>query len=243
MKIGIIGGSGLDNPQLIQNYSEQELDTPFGKPSSVLTMGKIGDNDVVILARHNKDHSIMPTKVPYCANLWAFKELGCEAILATTACGSLREEIKPGDFIFPDQFIDWTKHRALTMFDDQVIHTPMADPFDLKLHARLIASAQSIGLKFHDHGTIITIEGPRFSTRAESHMFQSLGADIINMSTVPEIILANELKIPYAAVAMATDYDCWKPNEAPVTWELIVDRMKLNSANATKLIGQVILGL
>jgi len=240
MKIGIIGGSGLDDPKILNNSQEISLETPFGNPSSVLTTGKIGEHEVVILARHGKDHSIMPTKVPNRANIWAFKELGCKSILATTACGSLREEIEPGHFIILNQFIDWTRHRNLTFFEDKVIHTPMAEPFDTDLREQLLVAAEKLGLNYHRKGTVITIEGPRFSTKAESHMFRSWGADVINMSTVPEIILANEVQIPYASIAMSTDYDCWKEGEEPVTWELIVDRMKTNSENVIRLLVETI---
>lgn len=236
MKYGIIGGSGLDDPKILENFSEVEIETPFGKPSSKLTLGKIGAADVVILARHGKDHSIMPTKVPCRANIWALKEQGCTHILATTACGSLREEIKPGDLIFVDQFIDFTKHRPLTFFETKVIHTPMAEPFDKNLRQRLVDAARKLGLRFHEKGTIITIEGPRFSTKAESKMFQLLGADVINMSTVPEVVLANEVKILYQTIAMSTDYDCWKEGEEPVTWEIILQRMCENVGNVKKLL-------
>jgi len=184
----------------------------------------------------------MPTKVPFRANIWALKKQGCTHILATTACGSLREEIKPGDFVFLDQFIDFTRHRNVTFHKEKVVHTSMAEPFDVNLRQKLVAKAQKLGLNFHDKGTMITIEGPRFSTKAESHMFRSWGADVINMSTVPEVVLANELEIPYQAVAMATDYDCWKEGEEPVTWELILERMKTNSENVKKLLVEVIKG-
>ncbi|MBI5077331.1 S-methyl-5'-thioadenosine phosphorylase [Candidatus Falkowbacteria bacterium] len=250
MKYGIIGGSGLDDPRLIQDYQELEVDTPFGRPSSKFTVGKIGGQDVVILARHGKEHSIMPSKVPYRANIWALKEQGCTHILATTACGSLKEDIKPGDFVFPDQFIDWTKCRPTTFFEDtdftqassgmKVVHTPMAEPFNAVLRDKLIAAAEKFDLKHHKKGTIITIEGPRFSTKAESHLFRSFGADVINMSTVPEVILANELNIPYQAIAMATDYDCWRAEEEAVTWEKIVKRMRENADKVKQLIIQII---
>ncbi|MFH0779311.1 MAG: S-methyl-5'-thioadenosine phosphorylase [Parcubacteria group bacterium] len=237
MKIAIIGGSGLDNPDILKDFSEIDMDTPYGKPSAKLVTGKINEVDVVILARHGKDHSIMPTKVPFRANIWALKEAGCAHILATTACGSLQERIKPNDFVFIDQFVDFTKHRALTFFDnDKVIHTPMAEPFNAEMRAKLIESAKKLNLSFHEKGTVITIEGPRFSTKAESVLFRSWNLDVINMSTVPEVILANELKIPYQSIAMATDYDCWKDNEEPVTWEMIVDRMKVNAENVKKLL-------
>lgn len=240
-KIGIIGGSGLDDPKLITNFQEIGVDTPFGKPSSKLTLGQIGDNEVVIISRHGKEHSIIPSKVPYRANIWALKEQGCTHILATTACGSLKEEIKPGDFVFPDQFIDWTKQRPLTFYVDKVVHTPMAEPFDATLRGKLVKTAKELNVAFHENGVIITIEGPRFSTKAESHLFRSFGADIINMSTVPEVILANEVNIPYQVIAMSTDYDCWRESEEAVTWDLIVARMKDNADKVKQLIVQVIL--
>lgn len=240
IKIGIIGGSGLDDPKILENYVEIEVDTPYGKPSSPLTTGKLNGIDVVFLSRHGKNHSIMPTKIPYRANMWALKEQGCTHILATTACGSLRENIKPGDFIFPDQFIDNTKQRPLTFFEDKVIHTPMADPFCQNLRKLFISSAQALGFSFHEKGTIITIEGPRFSTRAESQLYRLWGADIINMSTVPEVTLARELGICYQAIAMATDYDSWKDNEAPVTFDMVMQRMAQNSENIKKLILDIV---
>ncbi len=240
IKIGIIGGSGLDDPKLLENFEEKEIETPFGQPSSKMICGQLGGKEVVILARHGKDHSVMPTKVPYRANIWALKELGATHILATTACGSLREEIKPGDLVFIDQFIDNTKHRALTFFEDKVIHTPMAEPFCANLRKLLADSAKDLKLRYHDKGTMVTIEGPRFSTRAESHLFRSWNADVINMSTVPEVILARELGICYQSIAMSTDYDCWKEGEEAVTWEMIVRIMSQNADNVKKLLIDVV---
>ncbi|MFA5024956.1 MAG: S-methyl-5'-thioadenosine phosphorylase [Candidatus Shapirobacteria bacterium] len=237
IKIGIIGGSGLDNPQILKKSNDINVDTPYGKTSDSLLGGLINDKEVVILARHAKQHSISPTKIPFRANIWALKEIGCTHILATTACGSLKEEMKPGDLVFIDQFIDFTKLRKLTFFEDEVIHTPMAEPFDLILRKELIKSAEKLKLGFHSRGTMITIEGPRFSTKAESAMFRNWGADLINMSTVPEVSLANELKIPYQSIAMVTDYDCWKENEEPVSFELVMKRMKENSQKVV-LIGR-----
>lgn len=240
LKIAIIGGSGLDDPKLLENFEEKEIETPYGLPSSKLICGRLSEKEVIILARHGKDHSIMPTKVNYRANLWALKELNVTHILATTACGSLREEIKPGDLVFIDQFIDNTKHRPLTFFEDKVIHTPMSEPFCANLRDRLVATAKSLKLNYHPKATMITIEGPRFSTRAESHMFRSWGADVINMSTVPEVILARELGICYQSIAMSTDYDCWKEGEVAVTWEMIVKIMQQNADNVKKLLIETI---
>ncbi len=239
-KIGVIGGSGLDDPKIFSDYRTKEVKTPYGNPASELTLGKIGDIEVVVVARHGKKHTIIPTHVPFRSNIWALKEEGCTHILATTACGSLCKKIKPGDLIFIDQFIDNTKHRILTFFEDKVIHTPMAEPFDKNLRDKLVAAAERLDLDFHSEGTMITIEGPRFSTKAESHMFRSWGADVINMSTIPEVILTNELGIPYQSIAMSTDYDCWKEDEDPVTFEMIMERMKENAEKVKKLLIQTI---
>lgn len=240
VKIGIIGGSGLDDPKILINSVKREIKTPYGKPASKLIEGKINGKQVIILARHGKKHEIPPSFVPYRANIWALKEMGCTHILATTACGSLKEEMKPGDLVFIDQFIDFTKHRKLTFFEDKVVHTPMAEPFDLKLRRLLTKTARKLKLDFHSRGTMITIEGPRFSTKAESLMFRRWGADLINMSTVPEVVLANELNISYQSIAMVTDYDCWRENTESVTFELILKRMKENSEKVKKLLLNVI---
>lgn len=241
--IGVIGGSGLDNPGILENFKEKSLATPFGKPADNLIIGKIGKTDVVILARHGKKHNLPPHKIPFRANIWALKKEGCTHILATTACGSLRENIKPGDFIFADQFIDFTKQRNLTFYDNEVVHTSLADPFDLSLRKEFIKTAKKLKLRFHSKGTMVTIEGPRFSTRAESFMFKSFGADIINMTTVPEVILANELGIKYQSIAMSTDYDSWKENEEAVTFEMVLERMKENAEKVKKLLIETIKNL
>lgn len=240
IKIGIIGGSGLDDPQLLNNYRELAPDTPYGKPSSSLTVGELNGVGLAILARHGKGHTIMPTRVPWRANLWALKEADCTHILATTACGSLREEIKPGDLVMLDQFIDNTRHRTLTFHEDKVIHTPMAEPFCPRLRELLVKTARELELPHHGRGTMVTIEGPRFSTRAESHLFRQWGADAINMSTVPEAILARELGLCYASIAMATDYDSWREGEEPVTWEMIVKRLGENADKVKQLIAAVL---
>ena len=240
-KIGIIGGSGLDDPKLLKDYEEVAMTTKYGNPSSTFMTGTIKDRDVVILARHGRDHSIYPSGVNNRANVLALKNIGCTHILATTAVGSLREEIHPGHLVFPDQVIDFTKKREYTFFhEEKVIHTPMADPFSENLRNLLIDSAKRLELRYHSRGTVVTIEGPRFSTRAESHMFRMLGADVINMSTVPEVFLARELEMEYATVAMSTDYDCWKKNEEPVTFEMILEIYKKNSENVKKLIVETI---
>jgi 5'-methylthioadenosine phosphorylase len=242
VKIGIIGGSGLDDPNLLRDAEELHMTTPFGEPSSPLTVGSIEGRKVVILARHGRQHTIPPTQVNYRANIHALKSQNCTHILATAACGSLKEEIKRGDFLILDQFIDFTRFRPITFFEtfppgaENAKHTPMADPFSELLRQKLIATAKQLGLSFHERGTVITIEGPRFSTRAESHMFRIWGADVVNMSLAPEVILANEAGIPYAAVAISTDYDCWKTDEAPVEWSEVLRIFEINVRSVKKLL-------
>jgi 5'-methylthioadenosine phosphorylase len=240
MKLAIIGGSGLEKLGIIKDPKDIYPDTPYGKPSSVIKCGNIGNLEVFFLSRHGVDHSITPTNVNNRANIFALKELGCTHIIATTACGSLREEIGRGDMVLLDQFIDFTRLRKLTFYDEftngEISHTPMADPFAKELREILYNSACELGLKIHKNGTVVTIEGPRFSTRAESNMFRIWGADVINMSIAPECILANEVKIPYAAIALSTDYDCWKSDEEPVTWDAILKIFNMNVENVTKLL-------
>ncbi|MFX1395085.1 MAG: S-methyl-5'-thioadenosine phosphorylase [Promethearchaeota archaeon] len=244
VKIGIIGGSGLDNPDILKDAKDINVETPFGPPTSPLKTGKIHDVEVVLIARHGREHTIPPTQVNYRANIQALKDQGCTHILATTACGSLREKIGRGDFVILDQFIDFTRLRKVTFYEEfapgDMKHTPMADPYSEELRNILIKAAKELNLKFHDKGTVVTIEGPRFSSRAESHMFRSWGADVINMSIAPETILANEAGIPYAAVAMSTDYDCWKEDEAPVTWEEILEVFGKNVNNVIALLTNAI---
>ena len=231
-KIGIIGGSGLDNPNIIQSPEDISIKTPYGKTSSIIKQGIIEGQDVFILARHGRDHSINPSNVNFRANIWALKELGCSYILASTAVGSLRKEIEPGHIILPNQFIDFTKNRNSSYYDkNEVVHTQMADPFCNEMIDLIGDVVNELGISFHKNKTVITIEGPRFSTKAESHMFRSWGADIINMSTCPEAALARELGLNYATIAMSTDYDCWKEDEETVSWKLIQKIMSINSSN------------
>ncbi len=239
-KIGIIGGSGLDDPDILHGARDESIGTPYGEPSSALRCGTIEGTEVVILSRHGREHTIPPTQVNYRANIRALKDAGCSLIIATTAVGSLKEDIKRGDFVILDQFIDFTRLRKLSFHESfkphEAVHTPMADPFSPALRSVLIEEARSLGFPCHERGTVVTIEGPRFSTRAESRMFRLWGADVINMSTAPESILANEAGIPYAAVAMSTDYDSWKEDEAPVSWEAVVAVMKKNVERVKRLL-------
>jgi len=246
-KVGIIGGSGLENPDILKKPRHDSVTTPYGDPSSPLLSGSINKTEVVILSRHGFDHTIPPSQINNRANIFALKTAGCTHIIATTACGSLREEIGRGDLVIPDQFIEFTRHRINTFFEEfepgKMKHTSMADPFDKGLRDLIITSAGEKGLKIHPRGTLITIEGPRFSTRAESKMFRAWGADIINMSVAPEVILANELGIPYAAIAMSTDYDSWKEDEAPVLWEEVIRVFNENVHHVRQLLLEVIFSL
>jgi 5'-methylthioadenosine phosphorylase len=243
-KIAIIGGSGLENPDILSSPEEKIVETPPGKTSSPLLCGNISGADVVILSRHGRQHTIPPTRVNNRANIYALQKEGCTHIIATSACGSLREEIGRGDIVIPDQLIDFTRHRVNTFFDEfepgKMKHTAMADPFSYNLRRLIFTVASNTGISVHDKGTLLTIEGPRFSTRAESKMFRLWGADIINMSIAPEAILANEAGIPYAVIAMSTDYDCWKDDEEPVSWENVIDVFNENVSRVLKLLIEVI---
>ncbi|MDR3276340.1 MAG: MTAP family purine nucleoside phosphorylase [Treponema sp.] len=242
--IGIIGGSGLDNPGILANPRDEELTTPYGPPSSPLKHGTIGGAEAVLLARHGREHTIPPSQVNYRANIAALKAAGCSHILATTAVGSLQEEIGRGDIVIPDQFIDFTKQRKMSFYEafepQRPVHSPMAGPFDGRLRKLLISACKALGYRCHKTGCVITIEGPRFSTRAESHLFRSWGADVINMSIATETVLANEAGVPYAAVAMSTDYDSWRAGEEPVSWEAVSRVFAGNAARVTTLLGRVI---
>ncbi len=242
IRIGIIGGSGLDDPDIIKNPEDLDADTEYGAPTSPIKTGAIDGVEVAIIARHGRHHQIPPTHVNYLANIKALKDHKCTHILATTACGSLREEIGRGDFVILDQFIDFTRLRKLSFYDsfpgggENAKHTAMPYPFNEDLRQIMIESVRELGIKHHERGTVITIEGSRFSTVAESKMFRIWGADVINMSVAPEAILANEAGIPYAAVAMSTDYDCWKQDEEPVTWKEILEVFGNNVEKVKKML-------
>lgn len=267
-EIGIIGGSGLDDADILENAKDIEVNTRYGRPSSPLKIGEIKEKRVAFLARHGRRHTIPPTQVNFRANIMALKELGVKYILASTACGSLRKEIERGDFVVPDQFIDFTRHRKITYYEEfsggleNAKHIAMPDPFSEDLRCLLIEGSKELNLKFHPKGTVITIEGPRFSTRAESKMFRAWGADVVNMSIAPECILANEAGIKYAALAMSTDYDSWMEaapqsgaslsprfageagapsgREETVTWEEILKISGKNAENVKNLFLQII---
>lgn len=242
IKVGIIGGTGMTKMELFEKTEEKEMMTPYGKPSSSLVCGSLQGIDCVILSRHGSNHDIMPTNVNYRANLFALKECGCHIILATTACGSLVEEAKPGDFVIVDQFIDRTTKRENTFYDGKefslkgVCHIPCSQPFSEVLRKLLKQSCEQNNVSHHYNGTMVTIEGPRFSSKAESMMFKSWNATVINMTIVPEVVLANELGLPYASIAMVTDYDCWKNDSEAVSVENVMATMRNNRDNALKVL-------
>ena len=228
--IGIIGGTGLEKSNILENQSSQTITTSFGEPSSPIITGSIGGKPVAIVSRHGLEHTITPSNVNYRANIMALKKLGCKNIIATTACGSLREEIAPGHFAVPDQFIDFTRLRTNTFYEEfepgNMVHCPMAHPYNNRLREILVNATKAQNASVHDGATIITIEGPRFSSKAESKMFRLWGADLINMTTATETALANEAGLNYALLSIATDYDCWKDDEKPVSLEMILENFK-----------------
>ena len=244
VRVGLIGGSGLEKLNILENTTEVEVSTPYGPPSSSFYTGQISHCEVVICSRHGREHTIPPTQINNRANIDALRQLDCHYIIATSACGSLKEEIKRGDIVILDQFIDFTRHRKVTFHEEfvpgQIYHAPMADPFSENLRNLLIEGAGELGLSFHPTGTVVTIEGPRFSTRAESNMFRILGADVVNMSLAPEAVLAFEAEIPYAAIALSTDYDSWKTDEEPVTWDEVENVFNENVKHITRLLIHVI---
>ncbi|MFH7325933.1 S-methyl-5'-thioadenosine phosphorylase [Desulfurivibrio sp. C05AmB] len=239
--IGIIGGSGLEDPQIFTQAREVVVETRYGLPSSPLLRGRLAGREVVLLARHGRQHTIPPSRVNNRANLLALQEQGCTHILASAACGSLRPEIGPGELVIPDQFIDFTRQRALTFYEEfapgieNARHAALADPFNAELRQLLIAAGRRQQLPLHEQGTILTIEGPRFSTRAESRMFRLWGADLVNMTISPEAILAGELGLPYAVIGMVTDYDSWKEDEPPLRVPELVAVFRGNIARLTGL--------
>ncbi|KAL1490811.1 hypothetical protein ABEB36_013444 [Hypothenemus hampei] len=239
IKIGIIGGSGLDNPDILKNRYEKIVSTPFGDPSDFLIIGQIGGVSCVLLARHGRRHDKIPGTVNYRANIWAMKQEGCTHIIATNACGSLQEHIPPGTLVILDGFIDRTVNREQTFFDGQpghpegICHMPMEPSFHPLLRHVIIEAACKIGLCVKDGGCVVAIEGPRFSSKAESLLYQKWGADLIGMTTVPEVVLAKEAGMMYATIAMATDWDCWRSSTEVVSH---VGVLKVFEENVEKVI-------
>jgi len=242
-RIGIIGGSGLEKLDIFDNRKELHIESSYGSTSSSFFNGKYNDLEVYILSRHGRKHEIPPHEVNNRANIDAFKTLNVEGIIATSACGSLRDEIKRGDLVLPDQLIDFTKNRISTFHDTFIKgleHISFGEPFDSDLRATVLRIAQEARVSIHPTGTLVTIEGPRFSTRAESKMFRIWGADIVNMSVAPEAALAREAGIPYCVVAMSTDYDAWKEDEEPVSWQEVLNVFKDNASKVEMILKSVL---
>ncbi|HMU93471.1 MAG TPA: S-methyl-5'-thioadenosine phosphorylase [Anaerolineales bacterium] len=242
--IALIGGSGLYQMAGLQNTTEHEIDTPFGKPSSPIVIGTLEGTRVAFLARHGIGHHITPTEVPYRANIYALKLLGAERIISISACGSLREDYAPGDIVIPDNIYDNTKDRVRSFFGNGfVAHVGVADPFCTDLSNDLEAAVRATNAKTHRGGTLITIEGPRFSTKAESNAFRAWGMSIIGMTASPEAFLAREAEICYATMAHVTDYDVWHESEEPVTVEMVIQTLNKNTQKAQEAIHNLIRGL
>jgi len=241
-KIGIIGGSGLYRIEGIKNVKEIALNTPFGRPSDKFTVGSLEGKDVVFLPRHGRGHRINPSEVNYRANIYAMKKLGVDRIISVTACGSLREDLKPLDFVLPDQFVDRTNQaRKMTFFEKGIVaHFSFAEPVCETLRQVIRKGIDDLGLKVHYGGTYLNMEGPAFSTRAESNLYRSWGMDLIGMTNMSEAKLAREAEICFATLASITDYDCWYKSEKPVTLEMVMDNLARNVENSKKIIKRVI---
>ncbi len=237
LALAVIGGSGLYQMGGLQDMDEIHPDTPFGKPSAPIVVGSLDGMRVAFLARHGLGHHILPGEVPYCANIYALKQLGVERIVSISACGSLREDYAPGHIVIPDQVFDHTKDRRRTFFGDGLVaHVSLPDPFCPDLSAQMASALQKTGATTHRGGAFITIEGPRFSTRAESNTFRSWGMSLIGMTTSPEVYLAREAEICYTVMAHVTDYDVWHVGEAPVTVEMVIKTLNKNTELAQEAI-------
>jgi 5'-methylthioadenosine phosphorylase len=236
-KIGVIGGSGLYDIEGMADIEEVNIDTPFGKPSDTIVVGRLGGVKAAFLPRHGRGHRIPPTDVPMRANIYALKSLGVEHIIGINSAGSLKEEFKPGELVIPDQLIDRTRGRVNTFFRESIaVHIPFAEPFCPVLSQVVYQAAQAAGATVHRGGTFVVMEGPAFSTKAESHLYRSWGADIIGMTALPEAKLAREAEICYAIIACVTDYDCWHERHEPVTIEMILNVQRQNIDTAKKII-------
>ncbi len=235
--IAFIGGSGLYDIEGAKLIEQLDIETPWGKPSDKIDIVEIEGIKVAFLPRHGRGHVYPPHQLNFRANIAALKMIGVEQIIAFSAVGSLKEEIPPMDFVLPDQIIDRTKGRNGTFFENGIVgHVGFADPFCSRLHDIILPVAKDLGLKMHTGETLIVMEGPAFSTRAESKLYRSWGAGVINMSTIPEAKLAREAEMCYAVICMSTDYDCWHESEEDVTVEMVVKNMNTNSANAKELV-------
>lgn len=243
-RIGIIGGSGLYKMDALKNIEEVQVQTPFGSPSDALILGTIEGTRVAFLARHGRNHTLLPSELPFRANIYAMKQLGVEYLISASAVGSLKEEVKPLDMVVPDQFIDRTKNRVSTFFGEGIVaHIAFGDPICKNLAvvvAEAIASQNLPNVTVHRGGTYVCMEGPAFSTKAESNLYRSWGAKIIGMTNLPEAKLAREAEIAYATLALVTDYDCWHPDHDNVTVDMVIANLQRNALNAQKVIQETV---
>ncbi len=243
-KIGIIGGSGLYKMDALKDIQEVNIETPFGSPSDALILGNLDDIRVAFLARHGRNHTLLPTELPFRANIYAMKKLGVEYIISASAVGSLKEEVKPLDMVVPDQFIDRTRNRISTFFGDGIVaHITFGEPICKNLAqvvADAIASLNLPDVNLHRGGTYVCMEGPAFSTKAESNLYRSWDATVIGMTNLQEAKLAREAEIAYATMALVTDYDCWHPAHDSVTVEMVVANLHSNAVNAQKVIQEAV---
>ena len=236
----VIGGSGLYQIPGLSQITEHAVDTPFGKPSGLIVEGVLNDQRILFLARHGIGHAINPSQVNYRANIYALKSLGVDRVISINACGSLREDYKPGDLVIPDQILDLTKYRANTFFEDGfTAHVGVADPFCPDLSSYLIKALQKSEATVHDNGKFVVIEGPRFSTRAESNTFREWGMSIVGMTSAPEAFLAREAELCYASVAHITDYDVWHSREEDVSVEMVMKVIAQNTDYVKKALADL----
>lgn len=244
VKIGIIGGSGLYQMAALKDVEEVQINTPFGSPSDALIVGTLEGTRVAFLARHGRNHTFMPSELPFRANIYAMKSLGVEYLISASAVGSLQAAAKPIDMVLPDQFIDRTKNRVSTFFGDGIVaHIAFGDPICPNLAGVLAESIDALKLpevRLHRGGTYVCMEGPAFSTQAESQLYRSWGATIIGMTNLPEAKLAREAEIAYATLALVTDYDCWHPDHDSVTVEMVIGNLQKNAVNAQRVIQETV---
>jgi 5'-methylthioadenosine phosphorylase len=242
--VGVIGGSGLYQMEGLEKVREVEIKTPFGKPSEKFIKGIVGETELIFLSRHGKGHRWLPTEINFRANIFAMKKLGVERIISISAVGSLRQEIEPGHIVIPDQFIDRTTQRPSTFFGKGIVaHVSFADPFCKDLSEKLAIAAVSAGSKVHSRGTYLCMEGPQFSTRAESQLYRSWGADVIGMTNLQEAKLAREAEICFGTLALATDYDCWNQAAGDVEIENVLAVLRRNVALAQQTIRRAVMVL
>jgi len=241
---GVVGGSGLYELEGFEVTERKQVETPFGSPSDELVLGELEGRKVAFLPRHGRGHRFSPSTLPYRANIYALKSVGVTRVISVSAVGSMKEEIVPGHIVLPDQLIDRTVGRDRTFFDDGVVaHVGFAEPICPDMRAVLVGAAAKTGVTFHDGGTYVCIEGPQFSTKAESHLFRSWGVSVIGMTNLPEARLAREAELSYATIALSTDYDCWHEEEEAVSVEAVLETIRHNVANARKIVRQAILDL